>query len=442
MKKISGLLIAAILTTLLAACGSNNEEGDLKKTENKKSSEAVQVAWWGNQTRNERTQQALELYAKEHEGIEFDGQFSEWNDYWQKLATASAGKNLPDVIQMDYLYLDQYIKNGLLEDLTPYVENGTLNLDDVDPNIIESGMVDGKLYSVSIGTNAPALIYNKAVTDAADVEIKDNMTLDEFIDVSKKIQEKTGYKTNMAFGVSQEILQYMVRSTEGSVLFGDGKLGVKSADEFVPFFEIYEKGIKEGWHLSPEIYAETTAAAIEQDPLVYGSGAEVKSWCQFGWSNQYVGMCNAAPEDAQLELTTWPAEEPKKSNFLKPSQLFSVSTDAKNPETGVKLIDFWTNSKECNEILLGERGVPVSEKVAEEISGLLSDQEKKTVTYVNDVVQPNASKISPPYPEGSAEVSELINQLTEQVGYGEITAKQAADKLFTSGNDIMAKDAK
>ena len=46
------------------------------------------------------------------------------------------------------------------------------------------------------GINAPGLLYNKTVTDAAGVTIKDGMTVDEFIDICRTIHEKTGYKTN------------------------------------------------------------------------------------------------------------------------------------------------------------------------------------------------------------------------------------------------------
>ena len=68
--------------------------------------------------------QRFNKYSELNPGVVLDGQFSEWGDYWNKLATASAGNSLPDVIQMDYAYLDQYAKNNLLLDLTPYVEGG------------------------------------------------------------------------------------------------------------------------------------------------------------------------------------------------------------------------------------------------------------------------------------------------------------------------------
>lgn len=458
MKKKLALVLAASMTAAsLAACGGGQTESttaaggaDTPAADSTTTAAAsaaggetaLTVAWWGNQTRNERTQAALDKYSELNPGVTFDGQFSEWSDYWNKLATAAAGHSLPDVLQMDYAYLDQYVTNNLLVDLTPYIEDGTLNVDDCSQDIINSGSVDGKVYSIPIGVNAPAMVYNKTITDQAGVEIKDNMTLDEFVAVSKEIYEKTGCKTNMAYGVSQEILQAMIRGYDGHVLFDDGKLGVDSAEEFVPFYKVYEEGVKEGWYIEPGVFAELTPGSIEQDPLIYGSSPSTMSWVAFCWSNQFAAFSNAAPEGMELDLTTWPSKDPKLSNFLKPAQLFSISVDSKDPVTGAKLIDYWTNSMDCNEILLGERGVPISSKVAEQLASSLSESDQKVISFINEVVTPNSSQINPPYPNGASEVSDLINKLGEKVCYGELTAEEAAEQLFTEGNKIMAEKAK
>lgn len=460
-KKLAVVLAASMAAVSLAACGGGADNtgagaagttagttaggasGETTEAAKAASGDtALTVAWWGNQTRNERTQAALDKYSELNPGVTFDGQFSEWSDYWNKLATAAAGHSLPDVLQMDYAYLDQYVTNNLLVDLTPYIEAGTINVDNCSPDIINSGAVDGKVYAIPIGVNAPAMVYNKTITDQAGVEIKDNMTLDEFVAVSKEIYEKTGCKTNMAYGVAQEILQGMIRGYDGHVLFDEGKLGVDSAEEFVPFYKVYEDGVKEGWYIEPGVFAELTPGSIEQDPLVYGSSPETMSWVAFCWSNQYAAFTNAAPEGMELDLTTWPSKDPKLSNFLKPAQLFSISVDSKDPETGAKLIDYWTNSMDCNEILLAERGVPISSKVAEELSASLAESDQNVIEFINNVVTPNSSQINPPYPNGASEVSDLINKLGEKVCYGELTAEEAAEQLFTEGNKIMADKAK
>ncbi len=38
------------------------------------------------------------------------------------------------------------------------------------------------------------MFYNKTVTDELGITMKDNMNLDEFIDIAKEVTEKTGYR--------------------------------------------------------------------------------------------------------------------------------------------------------------------------------------------------------------------------------------------------------
>ena len=97
LKKAAVLAIAgAMAVTSLAACGGSGSGKDSEGG----SSDSLTMAWWGNQVRNERTQQALDAY-KEESGITVSGQFYQWGDYWSKMATSAAGKKMPDVIQMD-----------------------------------------------------------------------------------------------------------------------------------------------------------------------------------------------------------------------------------------------------------------------------------------------------------------------------------------------------
>ena len=149
------------------------------------------VAWWGNQTRNERTQAILDMFAAENEGVTFDPQFVAWADYWNKLATAAAGHTLPDVVQMDYQYLNQYVGSNLLVDLKPYVESGVLDLSAVNEGIIQSGSNGEGIYAICNGVNAPSLLYNKTLLDENGITVKDNMTMDEFIQkISAEIKDR------------------------------------------------------------------------------------------------------------------------------------------------------------------------------------------------------------------------------------------------------------
>ncbi len=437
LKKCIALGLAGLMTVSLAACGSGGgETANESQTEESGGGTNLTVSWWGNQSRNEKTQGALDLYSEKNPGVTFEGQFSEWSDYWNKLATSSASHSLPDIIQMDYKYLEQYVSNDLLVDLTPYVEDGTIDVSSVSEDILNSGKVGDGLYAIPTGINAPALIYNKTVTDEAGVAIKDNMSMDEFYDVCRQVYEKTGYKTDVAYGNGDVFIEYYMRS-EGSILYEDGKLG-STQEQLEKFFDVYELGISEGWMCDPSIYAERTLNSPEQFPLVYGSSPDTMSWCAFTYSNQLGTLKTFASEGTEIAMTTWPADDQVAADYLRPGMFFSVTVDSEKPDESAKVLDFWTNSVEANEILLGERGVPISSTVADAISGEMSESDQEIISYINEVVTPTSSVINPPAPEGSAQVSDLIDQLVEQVCYGQVTAADAAEQLYTQGNSMMA----
>ncbi len=392
--------------------------------------------WWGNQVRNERTAAALELYEQNNPGVSIDPQFADWGGYWDKLATLAAGNSMPDVLQMDYMYVDQYAKSGLLVDLTPYIENGTLDCSQISENTMASGTIDGGVYAICAGINSPALIYDKTLTDSIGLTIKDNMTMDEFFEYSREINEKTGVKTDISYGTVNSYSEYFMRSFD-IVPFGDKKMN-GTAEDWIPFFAQYVTGLDEGWLIDPSIFAEISIGAIEQMPMVYGSSPETRSWCALANSNQLAAAINAAPEGMELGITTWPAYDPVKSDYLKSSQFFSIGAGSANEEEAVKVLNFLINDIDANKILLGERGVPAPANVAEAIAPLLSETDQEVTAFINDVVTPNCSPINPPQPDGASEVYDLLNRVVEEVCYRQRTAEDAAAYFFEEANKIMA----
>ncbi|MDE5931313.1 MAG: extracellular solute-binding protein, partial [Lachnospiraceae bacterium] len=405
MKRKLAMLMTGLLTiSMLGGCGNSAntgtdagsdantasstdtttsaEQSDTSTQTASSGSAALTIAWWGNQTRNERTQQVLDLYSSSNEGITFDGQFAEWADYWTKLATASAGHTLPDIVQMDYSYLEQYVSNGLLVDLTPYIEDGTIDVSNISDNALDPGRVGDGLYAINAGVNVPTVVYNKTLLDENGITIKDNMNLEEFYAVCREIYEKTGYKTDVFYGNGADYLGYVMRG-EGTHLYGeDGKL-LATEEELKKFFDIYETGMTEGWMCDPSIYAERTIGTPEQMPLVYGSSPATMSWCSFTWSNSLASLRNAAPEGVELAITTWPSADPVASDYLKPSMFFCITTDSANPDESAAFINYWTNDIEANKILLGERGIPISSEVADGISELMDANQQDAANFIN-----------------------------------------------------------
>ena len=423
-------LAGALCVSTLGACGSSEGETKTEKKEN--TSKNLVMAWWGNQVRNEKTQAVLDKY-QEKEGVAVEGQFYQWNDYWSKMATAAAGKSMPDLIQMDYSYIDQYVDKGQLLDLTPYIESGALDTTNIPENVLEMGKVKDGIYGIAGGVSGNCLFYNKTVTDELGITMKDNMNLEEFIEIAKEVTEKTGYRAKLIQDVN-----YMGEwaRAEGIPIV-EAKMPVEQAEAYEPFFQILADGIEDGWCITPD---NVDSTGIETDPLVYGSSPETMAWVTMnGTSNQLTALQAAAPEGTEIAVTTIPTKDTKVSNYLKPALYFSISADTENPDEAVALLNYLINSEEANEILLGERGVPASTKIAEHISDLVSETEQKSFAYVTDVITPNCSPINPPDPTGMSELNDTLKKIVEKVSYGECTPKEAAQEDYNKGIELWGE---
>lgn len=419
MKKLTLAIALALIVSLL--CTSALAETHLN------------VAWWGNQTRNDRTQAVLDLYTAEN-GTTFDVTMNNFGDYWTTMATASAGGQLPDVLQHSTTYIQQYVDNGLLLNLDPYIESGALDVSSIGESILNLGRINDGIYGICVGTNGLACLYNKTVLDEAGLKINDLTTMDDFLALCKEVYEKTGYKTDLGYG-TENFLPYVIRGL-GKSLFVDGQLGV-TAEDMAYFYGLYERGVKEGWLLGGDVFASLVAGSVEQNPMVYGSDPSTMSWCAFNWTNQMVAMQAAAPEGMTLGLTTLPSPDPVKSNYLACSMYFSISANTADPDEAVKFLNYFVNSVDANKILLGERGIPVSSVVGDAIADDLDDVTKQVVAFVNNVVVPNSSPTPAADPDGASEIHAASRELVEQISYGAISAEDAAQMFIDTATEIL-----
>lgn len=422
MKKTLALLLALALLVCASVTVALAEDTHLI------------MAWWGNQKRNDTFNGILDSYAAEHEGVTFDGQFVSWDDYWNKLATAAAGHTLPDIILMDYSYMTQYVDNNLLADLTEYVDGGIIDLSQFSEGIVVSASRDGHIYAVCSNVNAPALFYNKTLLEENGIEIHDYMTMDEFVDLSREVYEKTGYKTNFAFACNQP-LDYVLRGV-GQNLFTNGKF-TATEEGIELYFSYFQKGIEEGWMLTSDVYAEIDVSVVEQNPLVYGTDPSRMSWCTFLWSNQLVALQNAAPEGLEIGITTWPSDDVNASNYLKPGGFFAVTVDSTNPEEAAKVINYFANDVEAGkkQALIGT--IMPAANVAAACAEVLDEVSQRSVSYINDVVSTNCSSLPEAEPTGANEFFANMLELEEQLCYGAVDAKTAASQLHALGVSLF-----
>lgn len=77
---------------------------------------------------------------------------------------------MPDIVQMDYLYITTYAKNNSLADLQQFVDDGTIDTSKIDKNLLNTGNIDGKLNGLVLSSSYLSVGYNPEVLAEAGVE--------------------------------------------------------------------------------------------------------------------------------------------------------------------------------------------------------------------------------------------------------------------------------
>jgi multiple sugar transport system substrate-binding protein len=455
MKKVlSMLLVLMMVTALFAGCGkeekntagnetnagSEDASTDSSSTDSTESTDSgssadeivLRVAWWGNQVRDARTEEALALYTEMYPNVTFELEPIGWAGYWDKLATQTAGGSLPDIIQQDYAFIGQYIDKGVLADLSPYVESGVLNLDDVAPANLEGGSADGGLYGVPLGMNALSYVYNKSLMDQMGYgSVDPNWTWNDFETLISDAYNEHGIRSDAPLWDDPKFfLENLLRQNDKNIYNEDGNgLGFETTDELVRMFTILADNTEAGVFPDPQEIAQKTT--LEESLFVNN-----ETLGGFIWSNFFVAYADLM--DSELELTVMPNDEDGNSGlYLKPSQFFSVTESSEHKEEAARVIDFFTNSVEANEVLLAERGVPIAAAVRDGIKDSVSTEVAATFDYIA-LAENYATPISAPEPAGAAEVTKALKSIYEEVAYGVTTPEEGAERFMQEANSILS----
>jgi multiple sugar transport system substrate-binding protein len=430
MKRIAFWRAVLLVPALLCVGGCTKSETKSGGSASGKS--YLRLAWWGNTVRDERTVKVARLFESKNPGVTVETESTAWDGYWSKMNTQAAGGSLPDLMQQDYAYINQWFNRNLLEDLNPYSQNGTIDLSKWADSALSAGRINGKLIALNLGTNAWGMGVDPAVLEQAGVVIDDvNWTWQEFEQIALEIFQKTGVQT-APFWAHKQLVEHRVREAGGSYYAKDGKgvgwIGLEN--EVRELMELNIRLKAAGALFDPqEGFMVTT---MEEEPFSRG-----KTWNNYYWSNQHIGYINAAKRPIQYLMN--PSIGPNRKQFgtyLKPSQFISMLSSSKNKDLAAKFVNFMVNDLEANSILLAERGVPVPTDVREDLAPKVDPNMKGLFDYISKVT-PYTSPIDQPDPTKSGETEDTFKQIFLQAILGQISSADAANLMIQRAKEIL-----
>lgn len=414
----TGGLAAAAATMGLTACAPGSGGGS--SGGNAGGAVDLAFAWWGNDIRNKNTQTAIDAYTKANPNVKISPQPGEFQAYWDKLATQTAGGQSPDVIQMDMNYISEYGTRNALLDLSK------VDVSKFTEGTVDSGKINDQLVGVNAGVNSILVFANPAIFEKAKIEVPDDMTWtwDQMIEVSAEVASKASVPFGMATLFNQDGMFGAFLRQNGKELFTPDALAFEAADAQA-WFDLMVKAQKAGAIGSPQQISEEASKPLDQSALATGKAA-----MQVSNTNQLPAYTAAAgTELSMLRFPSLAGKATERKAWYKASMLWSASSKTKNPEAVTALIDWWVNSPECAAINLAERGVPCNSEILAEITPKLDKVQQTVVKYIQDI-KPELATTPIAAPAGGGNtIGALLLRYETDVLFGKSSTADAAQKF-------------
>jgi len=445
MKKLVSGLLAMAMVFSLVGCGSTPASTSTSTATSTATSTSVasstetsvadpaaeqitlRMAWWGSQTRHDRTVAVIELYESLNPNVTIEYEPMDFEGYFNKLTTLVASNEVWDIFQLGSNFPTYQSKIYTLND---FIADGTIDVSGTTEAFLRIAADEkGNQVGLCSGVNTYGIAYDPALFAKAGVaEPTENWTWDDYKAACLQIHEKLGIYGSSKFDDWQAGACMGLNQEDFGVGFfnqtNDG-LGFTDYRMLTDYFQLRKDLVDAGAYPDPGACNEITD--IENDFLVSGEAA--MTWVA---SNQFVSLSNAAGRELKLinpprKRTSGPA-----GVTIQSSQMLCVSQDSEYPAEAAKFIEFFQSNIDANKILLAERGIPTFTAVREALAGELTDLEKTVYAYV-DVVgsfDTGGIAVNPSSPACTDEIKAQYIYYMDKVIYGEMTADEAAKAIY------------
>lgn len=396
---------------------------------------SLSLTWWSEGKRAQRTLDVAHLFEKTDKGVHINGQFSNFNGYYDKLATRVAGGDAPDIFQVHITMMADYAKRGAvrsLEDLVP----DPLRLADLPDYVLESCKYKGKLCFVPLGlATQPSLVYSRTKLDKLDIAPpRADWTLDDFTRFASAVAKASGGKVygTAEMGGSAPAFEAFVRSKGTELFTTDGKLAF-GQDVLDEWYGLWDELRKRKAAVPMKISAGVQGFA--NDPLTTGQSALTVAASSKGIE----GYENIVKD----KLASVPFPRHRKGGpvgtLVTPIEWWALS--AKMPkdkaELAARFANFAITDQKAVSVWAADHGVPLFADLRKKA---YPDADATTKQIYDDfeTVERTHPKPRTIYPPGAGEL--LQNVLTEQnqnVGFGKATVSKAVRTFFSEAERIL-----
>lgn len=450
-RKILAALLALLMVLALAGCSSTTSPAqtpaadvpaaeeptadapaeNAPEAETPASDVSMKFTWWGSDTRHAATEKATQLYCEKND-VDIVVEYSAWDGYWEKMAVLAASNSMPDVFQMDAAYINTYIGQGQLADLT-----NTLDLTLImDAALIENYKYDGKLYGAPVGANGMGLVYIKSDLEKYNIEEpKQGWNWEEMLawakDAATKLPDGV-YPLADGRANGYENLQNYVQTNYGVKILNGNEFNF-NADYFKEFYNLYGE-LREA-NVVPT--AEETLSFVELDPLndSFTSRKVLLRGINVG---NVAALADMLPEE-ELGVVNFP-QGAVGGGWCQSTMFYCVGANSPYVKEASDFIYWILSDVEAGKILSTVRGLPVSDEVYAAIEADLTVSQRYGMEMYQKINNENVKGLAY-WNDTPAAYSSWVSEFKatgEAIMLGEMTVDEGCAYLETIGQQVAA----
>lgn len=430
-QRLIGVLMAALL---LFSAGSLFATGQQEAADD--GSAEIRFTWWGDTARHEKYNSIADIFEEENPDVTIVREFGGWADYWDKLATQTAGGNAPDVQGQHLRQVSDYARRGALLPLDDYVESGVIDLSDFPAAIRDAGQLEGEQLLVAQGYTVIGMFYNQRMFDELGVDYPEfRWTWDEFRSTLEEIRAADDadnfWPSPDMSGDEARLIVYLTQ--RGKALFTeDGGTNV-DVDDMTAWFELWDGLRRDGLVPDGATSQEFDGLPLEQSLFIRGMTAVTHA--PFNQLTLYQG---AIGQEEELGLALFPRAEGGSVGEELGASFLAIASTSDYPDVAARFIDFFVNDEAAVSIFKLEQGALGSTVSNEVIEPLLSPIEQKLLGGIQDAasVEGDIGSHALP-PAGAGEVYGALGDAAQAVQFGQLSPRAAAEQFVSRVNSIL-----
>lgn len=388
----------------------------------------VRAAWWGGDVRHAKYNDIYDLYEGANEGVTIEREFADFSSYFERLPTQFAGGNAPDVLHLTERQVADYASRDQLADLQTLADEGLIDLSFFSDTSLEAGMFRDRLVMLLVGATIPATMYNLSLFESVGVtEPTTDWSWDTFYSACEQFAQADILGSTYQ-AISTPTFDTMLVQNGKSLFAPDASPEVNfDASDAAEWFTLWKELQDAGLCQDAESASEEQGAPFEDTVFARSAAAmHVQN------SNQLVTFQTAIGEENQLRLAPFPQIGAEAASLVIGSYV-SISEGSSVKEEAARIIDFFLNDPEANQIFGLELGTPGNSNWAEAVADDLPEVDARVLEFANEVE--GQSVFATPRPPGAGRSESLMIELGLAVGFEQLTPDEAGARLV---DDLQA----